>query len=494
GVQVITVQDTTPPVISYCPNDSAYQCLGEVLPGDPDSVVADDNCDDDLDKSMTADTLIKDPDCWYEITRTYTVEDNCGNIATCTQVITVKDTEAPTITSCPKDSSYQCLDDVPEAVADSVQATDNCDNDLDKSVVVDTLVIEPDCWYEITRTYTVEDDCGNTASCDQVITVRDTIPPEITCPDSVDIMVDPEAGECYGSVADLDSATATDNCGIPTVTRDPESFPIGTSWVVWTATDDCGNTASCSTQTVTVRMWVDIKPTSCPNPLNVGDSTSAVVPMAIEGCDGFDVSDIDTTAVLVLGITPFNFNYEDVSAPPYAREDSCDCDELGADGFEDLTFKVHRDELIDSLEAKYGSLEKGQVVMVDVTAETHDGEPLEGRDCMVVRGVPEPGPQAALERRAIPKVFGLGQNRPNPLHGVTIIHYQLPTTATASLRIYDVTGRLIKTLASVTRRPGYYTEMWDATDDKGQEVPSGVYFYTMRAGSHVFTKQMILIR
>jgi hypothetical protein len=93
-------------------------------------------------------------------------------------------------------------------------------------------------------TCTATDDAGNTAECSFTVTVEDTTPPEITCPDDI-------VAECTGpdgAVVTFE-ATASDACGDVTVECVPPSgstFPIGTTTVTCTATDESGNTAECS--------------------------------------------------------------------------------------------------------------------------------------------------------------------------------------------------------------------------------------------------------
>jgi flagellar hook assembly protein FlgD len=63
-----------------------------------------------------------------------------------------------------------------------------------------------------------------------------------------------------------------------------------------------------------------------------------------------------------------------------------------------------------------------------------------------------------------------------------------------SLRIYDVTGRLIRTLVDGPQTPGDKKVVWDARDDRGHEVASGVYFYRLRAPGFEKTRKMVLVR
>src|SRR6185436_1742148 len=93
------------------------------------------------------------------------------------------------------------------------------------------------------------DPCGNTSTCTQTINVDDTTPPTITCPP--DVAVADNGMGCQ--VLNIGIATAVDNCtGIITITNDaPVLFCVGDTTVTWTATDACGNVATC-TQNVSI--------------------------------------------------------------------------------------------------------------------------------------------------------------------------------------------------------------------------------------------------
>ncbi len=91
--------------------------------------------------------------------------------------------------------------------------------------------------------------------------------------------------------------------------------------------------------------------------------------------------------------------------------------------------------------------------------------------------------------------FNLEQNYPNPFNPVTTIKYSIPANAGvetqdfASLRIYNVLGEEVATLVSKPQAPGHYSVKFDASG-----LPSGIYFYTLRAGNFTATKKMILMK
>jgi hypothetical protein len=191
------------------------------------------------------------------ITRTWSAPDGCDGTATCTQTITVKDTEAPELQGCPDPDggSYQCLDDVP--APPTVTASDNCDTDVQVDFNEHQSNPGSNCNNTITRTWTATDDCGNEASCTQTITVNDDTKPTVDCPD--DITVNLEPGDACPPTVEF-TATGSDNCDPnPTIVCDPPSgseFPIGTTTVTCTATDACGNVSDECSFTVTVNSAV----------------------------------------------------------------------------------------------------------------------------------------------------------------------------------------------------------------------------------------------
>lgn len=91
--------------------------------------------------------------------------------------------------------------------------------------------------------------------------------------------------------------------------------------------------------------------------------------------------------------------------------------------------------------------------------------------------------------------FKLHQNVPNPFNPVTEISFYVPDGgASVSLRVYDVSGRLIRTLVDGDRPSGIRTVTWDGTDEAGHPVASGTYFYQVATPSFSETKKMLLLK
>jgi len=88
----------------------------------------------------------------------------------------------------------------------------------------------------------------------------------------------------------------------------------------------------------------------------------------------------------------------------------------------------------------------------------------------------------------------LSQNYPNPFNPATKICYGLAGRSHVSLRIYDVSGRLLRVLVDAPRQAGHHEETWDGRDSGGRIVASGVYFYELIAGEFRESKKMVMLR
>ena len=100
----------------------------------------------------------------------------------------------------------------------------------------------------------------------------------------------------------------------------------------------------------------------------------------------------------------------------------------------------------------------------------------------------------SLDLANLPTVFNLYQNYPNPFNPITTIQYDIPENSYVSLEIYDVLGKKVKTLVSKSLNPGRYKIMWDATNDYGQPVSAGMYFFRMRSSEFQSMKKLMLIK
>jgi hypothetical protein len=249
-VQQIWIIDDTDPVIT-CPPNVEISCSDSSLPAATGYATATDNCTSFVAITYTDNTQLNDCNNTGLILRMWSASDACGNVRTCTQLITVVDRTAPIIV-CPRDTLIDCgFYNNPDALGYPT-GTDNCSS-------ADELVLDYDddlsgltgCTNTgiILRTWYMTDACGNTGSCVQRITVADTTAPVIVCPADVVINCqDSTSPQIHGK------ATATDYCTASLfidITYEDDMSEAGQCngsgyiYRTWKATDDCGNVATC---------------------------------------------------------------------------------------------------------------------------------------------------------------------------------------------------------------------------------------------------------
>lgn len=94
----------------------------------------------------------------------------------------------------------------------------------------------------------------------------------------------------------------------------------------------------------------------------------------------------------------------------------------------------------------------------------------------------------------LPAMHNLSQNYPNPFNIRTDINYQIVEDAYVVLRIYNVNGQLTKTMIDKYQKSGEYAIYWDARNDSGLDVASGIYFYQLNVGKNSIINKMVLLR
>ncbi|HOW26109.1 MAG TPA: gliding motility-associated C-terminal domain-containing protein [Bacteroidales bacterium] len=294
--QTITIDDEIPPALS-CPGPLTIECEIADLPPYPgftafiaDGGMASDNCGIDEDTFYLVSQEEAPGDCPKIYTRTYGIADLCGNITTCTQTITVNDLIPPAIT-CPGPIEADCdiqeqqpYDSFAAFVNAGGSASDNCAINEDSFTWVNDVSGSTDCPKIMTRTYRIADMCGNTATCTQIVTIDDKIPPALACPPPVNAVCTINEVPPY---EDFDAflaagGTASDNCNI-----EPDSFTFldeysdnnscpETFTRIYQIEDLCGNAATC-THTVLIHDLLSPVITS-PNPLTAVCTISEILP------------------------------------------------------------------------------------------------------------------------------------------------------------------------------------------------------------------------
>ncbi|MFV8331516.1 gliding motility-associated C-terminal domain-containing protein, partial [Flavobacterium sp. LB3P6] len=251
--QVITIQDTTAPIINTTASNITVECDSE---GNQNAIAtwlannggatASDNCSD-VTWSNNFNTLSND--CSTAVTVIFTVKDACGNSSSTSATFSVKDTTAPVAPEAPITVTLACATDVPAII--SLTATDNCNGEITAEGV--DVITQGECLnsFVIKRTWTFTDACSNSSSTSQIINVIDTTAPVISALPEISTISCPATPE-------FTQAIATDNCGsivtltFADVTTNGQCTGSYSVTRTWTATDTCGNAATAS-QTITVQ-------------------------------------------------------------------------------------------------------------------------------------------------------------------------------------------------------------------------------------------------
>lgn len=190
--------------------------------------------------AVTFEDIINSDDvCNTIISRTFTATDGCGNIAQATQTITLIDTTAPVFDTYPLEIDLVCDEEIT-----IITATDNCSEVT--ITFTDEILDDESCAGSIVRTFTAVDECGNTATSDQIIHYIDEIAPVFTStPENMNL-------SCGDVIPEINTPTFADNCSEVTIEfiETQEGTCPMTIIRIWTISDECGNSTEI-TQTIT---------------------------------------------------------------------------------------------------------------------------------------------------------------------------------------------------------------------------------------------------
>ena len=299
-IQIIQVQDITAPAFTFCPPNLTINCPQTPNFGTP---IVSDACDPNPDVIVESTVTIPGGGCpqEYSMRRTWFATDACGNSSSCSQTIQVRDLTPPLLT-CPANITINCDEStLPSLMTGFATATDLCT--LLPTISYSDQEVSGECPSEffITRTWTATDECLNSATCIQLISVQDTLGPVWVTPvGSLDTILECSdvAGLAYAQAL---FPTANDNCATGFFVNKnsgpfvPGSCPqAGTITNRWFVKDTCNNSGIIFYQTITI---VD---TTAPQWLTVVgglDTTlecsdvsglalaQALFPQAVDNCD-----------------------------------------------------------------------------------------------------------------------------------------------------------------------------------------------------------------
>jgi uncharacterized repeat protein (TIGR01451 family) len=237
-----------------------------------------------------------------------------------------------------------------------------------------------------------------------------------------------------------------------------------------------------------IEVYFDIKPGSCPNPLN--PKNNGVLPVAILGTADFDIRDIDPATVRLtregMGATvaPLRWAFEDV-ATPFDGE-PCDCHELTVDGYEDMTLKFDSQEVLTTL--GLGSL-RGETVPLMIVGSLFDGTDFSGEDCVRLKGG-NPHDQVTGGGGLRFIEFDPGEELESEDN---LISFDVPVAGHINLEIYDVHGRMVNRVLDRHMSSGVHSLSWDGRNGSGERLPAGVYFARVRNATESDTKKVVIV-
>ena len=250
--QTIMIEDNTPPTFTV-PTNVTIDCGDDEtnlsLTGDVTDEA--DNCSTGIEATYTDASEEGTCPIINTITRTWTLVDECGNVTTKVQTISVQDNTGPEFTV-PASVSIECTEDVNDLDLTGVPTdiTDNCSTDLQPTYT--DSIVNGDCpgSVVITRTWEVTDSCNNSTFKDQTITVQDTTAPTIDGDLEESISVN------CSDIPGVDSLVFVDNCSdnvdvVFNEVVDDASQDTYTITRTWTVKDECENEAI-YTQVITV--------------------------------------------------------------------------------------------------------------------------------------------------------------------------------------------------------------------------------------------------
>ena len=326
--QSVTVIDQTPPeFLITMPTDITVDC--DLIPPFTALTISDiqDNCTNSSDISITIDSSIVPGSCpnEYQIIRTWTLQDECGNLTQHKQVIHVQDLESPEILiPLPPENISVSSDSIPSLVVVTAdEVVDNCTESTDLIIELDSITLPGNASNVdiLTYTVTITDECGNSTSYGQTVKIVNRLSPEIivdlpvsditvscesvplplivtkdevvtTCPDSSDFMIE------------IDSSVIVGAC--------PNEYVF--SYIV-TVTDLCGNSTTYG-QTITVVDTTAPEILAALPPSTMTVSCESIPALFIVGyqdvsdnCSGFESLNFSIDSVTVPGDCPNSFDF-----------------------------------------------------------------------------------------------------------------------------------------------------------------------------------------
>ena len=215
-----------------------------------------------------------------------------------------------------------------------------------------------------------------------------------------------------------------------------------------------------------------------------------------------ELTDFNGTRIGFWTYRAFRFDWQGTADRPYLWEEtSHDMITLNFVQFGDnniVEYYIYQGELSDSLliidstinnSFEISGLTPGEIYYFQVSSINNSGNESPVSNMVTFT----PSNALSINKTSHDIVF-LSQNYPNPFNPITSIQYDLPKDGLVNITIYDMVGRVVKTLVNSQQGAGYRSVIWDATNNDNSSVAGGLYLYMIRAKDYRQTRKMILLK
>ena len=330
--------------------------------------------------------------------------------------------------------------------------------------------------------WTVKDAAGNTATCNQLVTVKDNEKPVITC--GANKTLTSEAGKC-GAMVVLTPPLVSDNCGGVMISNNAPAdnfFKVGTTIVTWIATDAAGNIASCDQAIMVTDIEKPAIHCVADMVVNPTSATGAIVkydnPVASDNCGILSLirtAGPASGANFKIGTTTVSFKATDMSG----NINTC-------------SFNVTVNDPYKSNNKLY-VCHFGTTLTVNTNElQTHLSHGDKIGPCFWTISNAPMNVRVEQETVELPVSFSLAAY-PNPFTKSTSISYGMPVGGTVSLKLFDGGGREIMTLVNKEQDAGMHSVELNAST-----LTAGVYYYTLNVygngKDYKETKRLMIIK
>ena len=401
------------------------------------------------------------------------------------------DVEAPVFTA-PAPVSQDNDSGICGAVVDLTDpaVTDNCEvasltNDAPSVFPVGTTVV----------TWTATDIHANSAEITQDVTVADVEAPILVAP--APVSQDNDSGIC-GAVVDLADPAVSDNCEVATLTNDaPAVFPVGTTVVTWTATDVNSNSAEI-TQEVTVIdaeapilvVTDEIKTLWPPNHKYQTILLSDLLVSVSDNC-GIGINGVFIKSVSSDEPEDAKGNGDGKTKNDIVISGDCSSVDLRAERSGNGNGRIYEITLSVSDDSRN---ESTAVCYVQVPHNKKASSVFDGSEAgyTVFSGCSDKSEIILRDKTNSDYMDITLKSYPNPFSYSTEIEFYLPEDSDVKLRIYDLSGKIIRDLIDKDMNEGLVRQSWNGCDSNGNRLPSGLYFAILQTRNGLARTSIIL--